>query len=217
MVAGYSSSLQAKDLESQIAPNYYRGSYQYTASNLDPAESFMVSGLYGENSLLLYFWEIIGGIAIAVAIVIIFRYFGLAERIRKMFAGKHAEPAARSAKKAEMVKRAPAAAQPQQLIAFSWGRPLIMGIVTAFLFTVASYLSQFIYFMMDNFFRYSSQMMIPFAVLAIILMFALPLLALFGPAVYVFKKYGWKEGMIAFVFGLIFSVVLFMMMVFSAH
>jgi len=134
-----------------------------------------------------------------------------------MFAGKHAEPAARSAKKAEMVKRAPAAAQPQQLIAFSWGRPLIMGIVTAFLFTVASYLSQFIYFMMDNFFRYSSQMMIPFAVLAIILMFALPLLALFGPAVYVFKKYGWKEGMIAFVFGLIFSVVLFMMMVFSAH
>jgi len=218
MVAGYSSSLQAKELESQIAPNYYRGSYQYTASNLDPAESFMVSGLYGENSLLLYFWEIIGGIAIAVAIVIIFRYFGLAERIRKMFAGKHAEPAARSAKKAEMVKRAPAAAQPQQLIAFSWGRPVIMGIVTAFLFTLASFLSQFIFMAMESgsgYYNYS--MMIPFVILVLIVMFALPAAALFGPAIYMYKKYGWQDGIITFVLGVILSAALMFSMVLLAH
>lgn len=209
-LAGYSETMAAPDLSRQIYP-YYPRSYQYNVKNLDPSESFIVSGLYGESSFMLYFWEYAGTVIVIIVILIAAKYLGLVTRIRQLFAAKPGKAAPKARHVVEK-KPQPAQASPAQRpqFAFSMERPLIMGMVTAFLYMVASFLTQIIYSALESggYTYYNNAFFIPWMILMFLIMFALPILALFGPAVYISKKYGWKEGLLTFIFGLVFTLVL---------
>jgi hypothetical protein len=205
--AGAAQTLAAPELSKRMYDYYYPRSFQYNSKNLDPGESFTVTGLYGKSLFMLHFWEIALAVILIIAVIMAAKYFGLVVRVRDLFAAKPAKaaPKAPQAEKPQPAKPAPAH-RPEY--PFSFERPLIMGMVTAFLYLVVSFMINFVFTWTSGFYP-SSAFMIPFMILAFILVFAMPVAALFGPALYVNRKYGWKEGVLTFVFGLAFTVVLF--------
>jgi hypothetical protein len=48
----------------------------------------------------------------------------------------------------------------------------------------------------------------PLAIILFLIIYFLPVVALFAPAIYLFKTYNWKEGLLAFVIGVITAVFL---------
>lgn len=106
----------AKDFIGMI--RYPYGGYQYSGQNLLPGESFTVSGLYGENFFLLYIGEILAGIFGLLIVVVIFFLF-MYSRVKKMFARRPEERRLKS----------PAS--------FSFGRALLVGIGSGFIFVIA--------------------------------------------------------------------------------
>jgi hypothetical protein len=210
-LAGASQSMVASELGKRVY-DYYPRSYQYNSKNLDPGESFVVSGLYGKNSYMLFFWEYLGVIIVILVILIAAKYFGVAARIKNAFTAKPGK----AAPKAEHVERKP---QPPPVAqhaeyAFSIERPIIMGMVTAFLYMLVSFLMQF--FTMIGTFGYSNTFLIPFMMFMYILIFAMPFVALFGPALYVNKKYGWQEGLLTFIFAVVFIAVMFFLIIMAS-
>jgi hypothetical protein len=211
-LASSSQMMAADEFSRQVSSYYRRISYQYTAKNLDPSESFTVTGLYGKSYFMLFFWEYVGTIVVIIVILLLAKYFGLVARIKDLFIHKPGKAAPHKAPHVEKgVQQKPVQAKPAEPLEFpfSIGRPLIMGMVTAFLYLVVSFLTNIIFNLIGSGFSpYSNPFFIPLMILMFLVMFALPILALFGPSIYVYKKYGWKEGLLTFVFGLVFTIVL---------
>ncbi len=211
---GASKTMAADELGTRLYDYYYRPSYQYTAANLDPGESFTVTGLYGKSAFMLYLWEYLAAFVIVVVALIVIRYFGLIKRTKDLFAGRQAKaaPKPQHVERPQPARAAPAAHAEHAAYPFSIERPVIMGIVTAFLYLLVSFMVQYIFASSSGFYP-SNTFMIPFMMLTIIVVFAVPVVALFGPAVYMNRKYGWKEGALTFVFGVIFTLVMFYLLI----
>ena len=204
-IIGSAATKSAAEMSSQIYPYYRYPSYQYSARNLDPGESFTVSGLYGSSTLLLYFWEIVAAAAVAAAVTAAFLYFRLDRRIRSLFGQTDNQAKARPER-----RQAPTAQAPS-LGGLSMQRTLIMGIVTAFLYTLASFFSQFIFSLANMLFSGSTPYMLSI-VIVLVAMFGIPVIALFGPPYYMHRRYGWKEGLMTFVFAVLFIALLLILM-----
>jgi len=161
-------------------------SYQYSAQNLLPGESFTITGLYGENVFLLYLQEIVLGILGLVAFLIVFKEF-LYWRIKRVFA--------RRREAEEMIERGK----------FSLERASLAGIFSgfAFVFTffVLTFLSGFIH---SGYYWYQPTTMILFFLLSLII----SLIALFGLPYYLFSRYNKAEGVVSAVISIITALIL---------
>lgn len=184
------ASVSASKMSEYLSP-YYRQASQFSAQNLDPNESFTVKGLYGDNIFLLYLYEILVLIVIIIIIIVFFKYFKIISRIRGAFKTK--VPVAKT--------------KPITGVEFSWLRVLISGIGSGFLYIIVSLLVQFVSSFLQNFSSYGSSFM-PLTVILYIILFFLPVLALFAPAIYLYKKYSWKEGLLSFIIGVVTAVVI---------
>ncbi len=163
-------------------PNiFYYGQYQYQASNLLPGEFFTITGLFGTNQILLYLPEILLGIVVTIAIILLFKVF-LWSKLKKMFTAK-----AKSS--------------------FTFARPLLAGAVSGFLFQIVYYAVQV---MLDfaNSYYYNSSLTILLSLLSIVLagaaLLGLPycLYIKFG------KKEGVLAAIIGIVFAIIYSLII---------
>jgi hypothetical protein len=185
------ASVSSSEMSRYISP-YYRRSTQFSAQNLDPNESFKVNGLYGENVFLLYLYEIIGIIVALIIIIFVFKYFKLTSRIRGAFKSK-------SPVKIKTTERT--------ATEFSWTRVLIAGVGSGFLYIIVSLLIQFISSLLQSFSSYGSFFM-PLAIILFLILYFLPVIALFAPAIYLYKAYSWKEGLLTFIIGVVTAVFL---------
>ena len=177
------------EMSKYISP-YYRQSSQFSAQNLDPNESFKVKGLYGENIFLLYLYEILGTIIGLIVIIFIFKRFGIISRIRKVFKPKAVTTKVKTSE-----------------VEFSWTRVLVSGVGSGFLYIVVSLLIQFIFGLLQDLSNFGSYFM-PLALILYLILFLLPLVALFAPAIYLYKTYSWKEGLLTFIIGVVTAVFL---------
>jgi len=183
------STSSAKDFVGMIrSPSYY-GGYQYTAQNLLPGESFTVTGLYGENFFLLYFYEIIVGIVGLIFFLTIFFLF-IYGRVRRLFARRSG---------VEEIRRRPG---------FSFSRVLVTGIFSGFIFVFAFFSLIFLSSLFQSGYYYYQPILtiLFFLIDAIIL-----ILSMFGLPYYLYSRYSRSEGIasgiISIVSALVFLVV----------
>lgn len=188
------TALTTTDVSRYISP-YYNRPTQYSAQNLDPNESFTVTGTYGDNAVLLYTYEILGTIIVLVVLAWVFRRFGLVSRIRMTF-----KPKTTTQQRAQ----APRAVAPSPKIEFSWMRVIISGGGSGFLYVIAALLTQFIFSLLQNI-GYQFQLL---AIVLVIVLFIVPLMALFLPAIYLAKNYSWKEGILTFIIAIVTAIAL---------
>lgn len=184
------STSSAKDFVGMIrSPSYY-GGYQYTAQNLLPGESFTVTGLYGENLFLLYFYEIAIGIVGLIFFLTVF-YLFIYGRVRRMFARRSG---------VEEIRRRPG---------FSFGRAFVTGIFSGFIFVFAFFTLTFLSSLLQGgYYYYQPILTILFFMLDAIIL----LISLFGLPYYLFSRYSRSEGItsgiISIVSALIFLVAI---------
>lgn len=170
-------------------PAIFRYGYQYHSSNLLPGEFFSVTGLYGSSLILLYVQEIVIGIIALVLIVLLFKYI-LWARIKKLFARKE-----KSSEKSN---------------AFSYGRTIIAGFVSGFLFQVAYFTVQVVYTLVGNLYYYNSPLPILFLLLSLIVY----AMALFSLPYYLYTRYSRREGIVAGILSIIFGIIFFVIILF---
>ena len=201
-LAFQSAGLSAEALSSRMPPYY--ASYQYSVQNLDPGESFSIRGLYGDNWFALHTWEILGVIIVLIVIGIFAKLFHLGTRIKELFINpKKTRTSGHVYRPAKRVHR-----HKHEVYEFSFGRPIVAGIVSAFLFVFVSFLLQFFFqFFQYGFWGYDMFIGVAMMILMFIILFALPLIAIFGPAIYVGHKYGWREGLLTFIISVILAFV----------
>ena len=132
---------------------------------------------------MLYIWEILGGIIAFIVFGFLLKIFHVFGRIRSVLSPKAT---------AETTRRRATSHE------FSFARPITMGIATGIAFVV-SYYVVLLLFSLTSRLPYDIQM--PLAILVIILSAVLVLGSLFGPAVYVGKKFGAAEGILTFFIG----------------
>lgn len=175
----------AKEFVSMI--RYPYGGYQYSAQNLLPGESFTITGLYGENVFLLYLYEIIIGIA-GLAIFLCLFYLFLYRKIRRMFIRRG---------EVEEVRRRPS---------FSFGRALVTGAFSGFIFVLTFFLLTYISSLISNgyYYWYQPTMQILFFLLDGIIL----LIALFGLPYYLYSRYSRSEGIVSAVISIITALLL---------
>jgi hypothetical protein len=186
--ASQTASISSSEMSRYISP-YYTQSSQFSAQNLDPNESFTVKGLYGDNVFLLYLNEIIGVIIGLIILILVFKYLKIISRIKGAFRPK------------TIVK------VKTNQTEFSWTRVFVAGIGSGFLYIVASLLIQFVFGLLQSF-SYSGSYFMPLALILYLVLFLLPLVALFAPAIYLYKTYSWKEGLATFIIGVVTIIVL---------
>lgn len=184
-----SQAASTSKMSEYISP-YYSKPSQFSAKNLDPNESFTVKGLYGDNVFLLYLNEIIVLIIVLLTVILIFKHFKLISKIKSSFKAKAAMPKAKTGE-----------------TSFSLTRALVGGVGSGFLYIMTSLLIQFLSGLLQGFSYYGSYFM-PLAIILFLIIYFLPVVALFAPAIYLFKTYNWKEGLLAFVIGVITAVFL---------
>jgi len=187
------AAISTSDISRYISP-YYSRSAQFSAQNLDPNESFTVKGLYGDNVFLLYLNEIIVSIIVLLAIILIFKHFKLISKIKNSFKAKAAIPKIKTSE-----------------TTFSWTRVLVGGVGSGFLYVITSLLIQFLSSLLQSF-SYSGSYFMPLAIILFLIIYFLPVVALFAPAIYLSKTYNWKEGLLAFVIGVVTAVFLLYIM-----
>jgi hypothetical protein len=156
---------------------FYYGEYQYQASNLLPGEFFTINGLFGTNLVLLYLPEILIGIIIAIAIIILFKIF-FWTKLKKMFRVKAKG-------------------------AFSLARPTLTGVVSGFLFQITYYAVQFLYSFASGYYYYNS----PLAILLFLLGIVVGSIALLGLPYYLYTKFGKREGVLAGIISIVFAII----------
>ncbi|OGI12435.1 hypothetical protein A3K64_04275 [Candidatus Micrarchaeota archaeon RBG_16_36_9] len=174
--------------------SYYRQSSQFSAQNLDPGESFTVKGIYGDNIFLLYIYEILELIVAILFAILVFKHFRLTSRIKNSFKLKN------NVAPVQKIKSTTHGAE------FSWTRVSIAGVGSGFLYIIASLLIQFLTGLFQSFSSFSY--LFPLVIILYIIIFLLPVIALFAPAVYLAKTFSWKEGLLCFIFGVITTVIL---------
>jgi len=175
----------AKEFVSSIRAPYY-GYQQYSAQNLLPGESFTITGLYGENFFLLYFYEIIIGVLTLVIFLFLFYAF-IYRKVKRMFARRI---------EGEEIRRKRG---------FSFGRAFLAGIFSGFIFVAMffalTYLSSLIY---TGYYWYNPPIQILFFLLEGIVL----ILSLFGLPYYIGSRYSKSEGFVAGIISLITAFVL---------
>jgi len=165
---------------------YPYGGYQYSAQNLLPGESFTITGLYGENFFLLYFYEIIIGVLVLIVLLVLFYAF-IYRKVRRMFA--------RRVKGEEIRRRG----------GFSFGRTLVVGIFSGFIFVFAffalTYLSSLF---QGGYYYYQPVLTILFFLLDAIIL----IVSLFGLPYYLYSRYSKSEGVVAGILSIITTLLL---------
>lgn len=165
----------------------YGGNAQYTASNLQPGESFIISGLYGDNLILLYAQEIGLGIIGLIILAIIVKYL-FVDRARKMFSRRESEE--RVSRRSE----------------FSFGRPIVVGIISSIIFVAVYYLLNFVF---GSGYYYGNVN----AIILLVMNAVFILISIFGLPYWLFSKYGKAEGVLAGIISLVLSFVLLILLV----
>lgn len=173
-VIGATSALT---VASALPSIFYYGQYQYQASNLLPGEFFTINGLFGTNLILLYLPEILVGIIIAIAIILLFKIL-LWPKLRKMFTIKAKGN-------------------------FTLARPTLAGAVSGFLFQVTYYAVQVLYAVANGYYYYNS----PLAILLFLLSFVVVTVALLGLPYQLYTKFGKREGVLAGIASIVFAIV----------
>src|SRR3972149_1552757 len=151
----------------------------FSAQNLDPGESFTAQDLYGKSVLLLYLWEIVGSIVLIIVVISILKILHVFGRIRTKFS----------------------ASKGREVSGFSFTRPIAMGIVTGIAFVVSYYVITLLYSLIGSSYYYSS---FSTAIAILILIFGAVIIlgSLFGPAIYIGRRFGFGEGILTFLIGI---------------
>ncbi|MFH0711268.1 MAG: DUF333 domain-containing protein [Candidatus Aenigmatarchaeota archaeon] len=183
--AAMSSGSAKQMVESIRYPGPYYGGSQYSAQNLMPGESFTVSGLYGSNFWLLYVQEIVWGLVIIVAFLFVF-YFFLMGRVRKVFE--------RRFEGGEVRRRS----------GFSFGRALLTGMASGFIFVVAYFALTYFSGLIYSYNYYSGQ---PTVILFFLLNAGVLIVSLFGLPYWIGRR-NRSEGIVAGIIGIFAALVL---------
>lgn len=174
----------AETVASALRSYPYYGRGQFTANNLQPGESFTISGLYSDNQILLYSQEI--GVAILglLALAILVKYV-FADTLRRMFSRKESE---------ERISR--------RTEEFSFGRPILVGFISSLIFIAVYYLLNIVF---GSGYYYNSPIS---TITLLVLNGVFVILAIFGLPYFLFSKYNKTEGILAGVISLVLSFLL---------
>jgi len=175
----------AKEFVSAIRTPYY-GWQQYSAQNLLPGESFTITGLYGENFFLLYFYEIIIG-ALALVVFLVLFYAFIYRKVRRMFA--------RRIEGEEIRKRR----------GFSFGRTFLVGVFSGFIFVFAFFALTYLSSLFQGGYYYYQPVL---AILFFLLNAIILILSLFGLPYYLYSRYSKSEGVVAGIISIITTLLL---------
>lgn len=186
-VATQALSGTAEQVSSVLRSYPVYGGGQYSANNLQPGESFTISGLYGDNQILLYTQEIGWGILGLLVLALIVRYF-LAAKVKKLFTPRRESEERISRRASE----------------FSFSRAILIGAISSLIFISVFYLLNVIF--TTNFY-YS-----PIGSITLLLLNAVfILLSLFGLPSYLYSQFSKLEGVIAAIISLVLSFVFLML------
>lgn len=167
-----------------VMQRYPYGGGQFTANNLQPGESFTISGLYGDNQILLYSQEI-GITVLGLLVLALLVKFVFADRIRKMFMRKEGE---------ERVSR--------KSSEFSFGRSILVGFISSLIFIGVYYLLNTLF---GSGYYYGS----PIGTVTLLVVNAVfVILSIFGLPYFLYSKYSKTEGILAGVVSLVLSFLL---------
>lgn len=182
-------ALKATNAEAfvQSYPIRYGGG-QFTASNLQPGESFTISGLYGDNLVLLYADYIAIAVLGIVVLAILVKYY-FADRVTRMFARREGDE--------RMSRRASE---------FSFGRPVLVGFVSSFIFIAVYYLLNLVF---SNGYYYGDAIT---SIMFLVINAIFILLSLFGFPYYLYSRFNKSEGILAGIVSLILSFVLLILL-----
>lgn len=182
-IAAQSMKASAEAIIGIVPPR--NGNAQYSASNLQPGESFTISGMYGDNWILLYFQEIVLVVVGLFAVGIVAKYV-FANRVKKIFARRGGEE--RIARRTE----------------FSFARPIIVGFVSSLIFISVYYLLNVLF----GSSYYGNVTSITLLVINAVFV----LLSLFGLPYFLYSKYSKAEGILAGIISLVLSFVLLILL-----
>lgn len=161
---------------------------QFTANNLQPGESFTISGLYGDNLVLLYAQEIGLVVLGLIVLAIVIKYY-FAGKVRGMFTKREGE---------ERISR--------RASQFSFGRAILVGFISSMLFIAVYYLLNVLF---ENNYYYGG-MIDTVAFLLINAVFIL--ISLFILPYYLYAHYSKTEGVFAALISLILSFLLLILL-----
>lgn len=181
-----SQALASNNAETFVSAMPIRyGGGQFTANNLQPGESFTITGLYGDNLILLYAQEI--GLAVVgfIVLIIIIKYY-LGNKVRGVFEKKPSEERM----------------SPRRGSEFSFARALLAGFISSLIFIAVYYLLNVIF---QNGY-YSGGVVSGITILVINAIFVI--LSIFGFPYYLYFQYSKSEGIVAAIISLILSFLL---------
>lgn len=190
----FKPSTMAMGSQGEISQNLdtirrYSNSGEYEAKNLDPGESFEVKTLYGNNWFLLHMYEVLGALLVLILFGAALKRINL-KRLKGLFKKKGRRPSSQMSDK----------------VPFSFSRPLLTGAGTGILFLVALGVTRFSMGIVESFpygdFRSLSKIGM------LIINGVLVIGSLFGPSLYLGKRFNLKEGVLSVVTGLIFAILL---------
>jgi hypothetical protein len=180
------SSNTAKEMVSTMI-RYTNYGGQYSAQNLLPGESFTVTGLYGDNVFLMYLYEIAAGIIVLIIFLAIFFLF-IYSRVRGMFERRG---------EGETMRRRSG---------FSFGRALIVGMFSGFIFVFIFFVLTFLSGFMYSGYGYSYQPMM--SILFLLLYGIILVVSLFGLPYYLYSRHSKSEGVAAGIVAIISALVI---------
>jgi hypothetical protein len=189
------SELAAQAMKSPSAESFVQaypiryGGGQFTANNLQPGESFTISGLYGDNLVLLYAQEI-GLAVVGVIVLAVLVKFYLGNKVRNMFAKRGGEEKIGSRRTSE----------------FSFARALLAGFISSLIFIAVYYLLSIIF---ENGY-YGGGVISGVTILVINAVFVI--LSIFGLPYYLYSQYSKSEGVLAAIVSLVLSFLLLVLL-----
>jgi hypothetical protein len=189
------SELAAQALKSTNAESFVQsypiryGGGQFTANNLQPGESFTISGLYGDNLVLLYAQEIGLAVVGVIVLAILVKYY-LVNKMRGMFAKRESEERIGSKRSSE----------------FSFARAILTGFISSLIFIAVYYLLNIIF---ENGY-YGGGIISGVTILVINAVFVI--LSIFGFPYYLYSQYSKGEGILAAIVSLVLSFLLLVLL-----
>jgi hypothetical protein len=174
----------AETVASALRSYPYYGGGQFTANNLQPGESFTISGLYGDNQILLYSQEILVGVLGLVVLAIVVKYV-FADYLRKIFTRREGE---------ERISR--------RTGEFSFGRPVLVGFISSLIFIAVYYMLNIVF---GNGYYYGGAIG---TITLLVLNAVFVVLSIFGLPYFLYSKYNKTEGILAGIISLVLSFLL---------
>jgi len=168
----------------------YPGQYQYQTSNLLPGEYFLVGGLYGSSTILLYLPEILAVILLVVAVALLLKFLLL--------------PKLNGLRSILVVNK-------NKKSSFSFLRVLLVSAASGFLFLVAFFLMLIVYGAISYGYYYSSS---PLPLLFVLLGVVICGIALFGLPYYLYANFSKKEGFAAGVLSIVAAIVFLILLIY---